>query len=118
MRQLPNQIAKITWQHATAAANTAVIVTLPATADVMHVLAAAHVSYSGAPTGGKLTIAVGAAPTTIYEVDISAAVPPPFNFAGGPDCFGVHGSKVNEQMVITLAAGGAGVVGKLNIGTA
>lgn len=64
-------------------------------------------SYSAAPTGGKLTIAIGA--TTKLEVDI---------IAGGPGFIRFEPPLTNEgagtsNVVITLAAGGGTVVGKV-----
>lgn len=98
--------SSITRSSTTAAANTAVAKTLAAVTGLRHILHGIQWSYSAAPTGGKLTVedAVG---TTIFEIDITA---------GGPNNIDItlHGS-INTAMVITLAAGGAGITGKLNI---
>lgn len=89
------------------AANTAAVITLSAKDERRHVVHFVQWSYSAAPTGGKLTITRGG--VTEFDVDITAAGPGGFNlyFAG----------KVNEAVVITLAAGGAAIVGKLNAQT-
>lgn len=93
--------------NATAAANTAVVATFAAVAGMRHTLTGCTVSYSAAPTGGRLTVADGGA--TVYDVDIIAggptAVPLPAN--------GIAGAPGNA-MTVTLAAAGAAVVGKLN----
>jgi hypothetical protein len=87
--------------------NTACIITLAALTDAKYVIHAVQWSYTAAPTGGRLTIAFGASPTTELDVDI---------ISGGPGGFGLDlaGAK-NEQMVVTLSAGGSGITGKLNI---
>lgn len=63
-------------------------------------------SYSAAPTGGRITVAGGG---WNLDVDIIAAGPDfiPFNF-------GEYATDDND-VVITLYAGGAGIVGKLNV---
>lgn len=93
--------------HVTAAANTAVVATFAAVAGQTHRLTLLVVSYSAAPTGGRVTVADGG--TTVLDVDVTGAgvlvVPLPSG--------GVKGS-VNTAMTVTLAAGGVAVVGKLN----
>jgi len=62
-------------------------------------------SYSTAPTGGRLTISDGINNT--FDVDITAS---------GPGGFGVSWLATKEtNVVVTLYAGGASVVGKLNV---
>lgn len=86
-------------------ADTAAVVTLAAVTDLEHVVHNIQWSYSDAPTGGKLTITVAA--VIVWEVDITAA---------GPGGFGMPiAGDDNEAVVITLAAGGGSVVGKLNV---
>jgi len=98
-----------TPQSSTAAANTAVVQTFAADPTAAHRLTALAVSYSAAPTGGGVVVADGG--TTILDLSITAAgtffVPIP---AGG-----LKGT-VNQAMTVTLAAAGAGVVGKVNTG--
>jgi hypothetical protein len=91
--------------HATAAAATAVVITLPAVENRRSVLHGVQWSYSAAPTGGKLTITTNA--VTIFEEDITASGP------GGHTI--VLPSLNNTTMVITLASGAGAVVGKLNV---
>lgn len=92
--------------YATAAANTAVVVTVAALPSQQHVLAGVAWSYSATPTGGKLTIADGS--TTVLEVDITA---------GGPGSLYLPplGGTTNTALVVTLAAGSGAVVGKLTV---
>lgn len=87
------------------AANTACVITIAADPVRKHVCHLVQWSYSTAPTGGRLTIEDGAG-TVVFDVDITAAGP------GGLTLF-ISGSA-NKAMVITLAAGGAAVQGKLN----
>ena len=89
------------------AANTAAVITLAATAGVSHVVTGVAVSYSAAPTGGRLTITDGG--VTVWDTDITASgiliisFPRPRKFGSG------------NAVVITLAAAGAAVVGKVNL---
>ena len=91
--------------HNTSAGNDVATVTLAATPGRIQYVHHVQWSYNPAPTGGRLTITV--AGNTKFEVDI---------LAGGPGGFGIElAGGVNEAIVITLAAGGGGVVGKLNV---
>lgn len=86
------------------ASNTAAVVTLTALAGQRRIINAVQWSYTAAPTGGRLTISDG---TTRFDVDITAA---------GPGGFGLCiPGDAGTEVVITLAAGGAGIVGKLNV---
>lgn len=86
------------------AANTAAVITLAATENRRHVVHFVQWSYSAAPTGGRLTITNDGA--LVLDVDITA---------GGPGGFNVYKvGGVNKEVVITLAAGGAGITGKLS----
>lgn len=62
-------------------------------------------SYNAVPTGGKLTITNAGA--TVMEIDITAAGPG----ALAPEYPGGLGASV----VVTLAAGGSNVTGKINV---
>jgi hypothetical protein len=64
-------------------------------------------SYSAAPTGGNLQIADGA--NVLLNIDITAAGPGFFMFPTPK-----KGSN-NTALTLTLAAGGAGVVGRLSV---
>lgn len=91
-------------------ANTNAVVTLaaPADANARHAIAWVSVSYSAAPTGGRITITDGG--VTVFDLDITAAgehlldIPVPMEFGLG------------NAVVLTLAAAGAAVTGKLNVG--
>lgn len=91
------------------AANTAAVLTLAAPTDTARrrVFSSVHWSYSGAPTGGRLTIASSGQST--YDVDITAGGPGYLTF---PDNFR---GAAGQTVVLTLAAGGAGVSGKINV---
>lgn len=67
-------------------------------------------SYSAAPTGGRLTITDNA--VTVFDLDITTAGPFTIPL---PD--GIQNLAVNTALVFTLAAGGAAVVGKINLST-
>lgn len=86
-----------------AAANAAAAVTLADPGDfAQNVIGGVYWSYSGAPTGGKLTIS--AAGTTLLEVHITAA---------GPGQLDLEGFSPGRSLALTatLAAGGGGVYG-------
>jgi len=62
-------------------------------------------SYSAAPTGGRLTITDGT--STFFDIDITAA---------GPGFAEVYRRITKEtNAIVTLAAPGGAVVGKLNV---
>lgn len=90
-----------------AAGNAAAVITLAAVPGEFHVLDQLWFSYSAAPTGGRLTIAIGGVTKLDLDVTQSGPGPIPLNR--------MNGGKANEEVVITLAAGGSGVTGKLNI---
>lgn len=89
----------------TSAAGAACSVTLAAVNPGRHIIHSIQWSYTAAPTGGKLTVAVNS--VTVKEVDITAAGP------GGYNLLVLGGN--NQAVVITLAAPGGAVVGKLNV---
>ena len=68
-------------------------------------------SYSGDPTGGKCTVEIGG--TTVFEVDVTSGGPGLLNF-DKHELYNPLQTK-NESLVVTLAAGGGSVVGKLQI---
>ena len=103
---MPN-LTGFTQQSATAAAATAVVITLPARgAGRSNLLLKAEGSYSGAATAGMLTVEDGAGGTVLYRryIDRTTGL---IDFEGG-----IQGSP-NTAMVITLASGGAGIIGAL-----
>ena len=79
-------------------------------AGVSNVLALVAWSYDNTPTAGSLTIEDGSG-TTVFKVDITAAGPGfiPFD----PPLKGT----ANTALIATLAAGGAGVSGIVNLHT-
>lgn len=92
------------------AVNVAAIVILAAISNKGHVLQQICYSYHGAaPTGGNIIVEDGAG-TTVFDLDITDAgeaflqLNPP-----------IKGSK-NTLLRVTLAAAGASVTGKLNLG--
>ena len=89
--------------------NTAAVVTYSAAgAGVAHVIGGIAWSYNGTPTGGNLKVEDGSG-TTVFTVDITAA---------GPGCFMFSRPKkgtANTAMIVTLAAGGSGVTGKVSV---
>lgn len=90
------------------AGNTAAVVTYSAPgAGICHVINGVAWSYSAAPTGGRLTITDDG--NTVLDIDITAAGP-------GSLCF-AHPLKgtANKAVVVTLAAGGGVIVGKVNV---
>lgn len=105
---VPVNLPVSTPVSATAAVNTAVVITINGVAGQAIRITHLSFSYSGAPTGGALSVVVNA--VTILQLDIGAAaefaVPLP---DGGIEC------QAGQSAVITLAAAGAAVAGKLNV---
>jgi len=95
-----------TSDHNAPAANTAAVITYAADANRRHVIGQIVWSYDGAPTGGSVKVEDGSG-TTIFEIAVTAAGPDQIIFS--PRLSGSY----NTAMVVTLAAGGAGVTGKL-----
>ena len=90
------------------AANTAAVVTYAASAGAQHVISGIAWSYSAAPTGGNLKVEDGAG-NVIFQLDVTAA---------GPDAVYFRPAKkgsVNTNLIVTLAAGGAAVTGKVSV---
>lgn len=91
----------------TPTSNTAATFTYAAVPGKQHNISSVVWSYSGSPTGGNLKIEDGSG-TTVFSVDITSAGPGFIPF--GP---AIRGST-NTAMIVTLAAGGSGVSGKIN----
>ena len=92
------------------AVNTAAIVTYVADATKKHVITGVAWSYiGGIPVGGNLKIE-DVAGTVVFSVDIDKPGPGSFEFPRPK-----IGAAANTAMIITLAAGGAGVTGKISI---
>ena len=62
-------------------------------------------SYSGTPTGGRVST-VGLESGGEVDIDITT---------GGPGQLAFRPLRANAGLVVTLAAGGSGVVGKLSV---
>lgn len=85
--------------------NTAAVVTLAAVPSYRRIIRTAFWSYNAAPTGGNILIAD--ATVTQLNLDITSAGPAmmPIEMTFG----------ANTEVVVTLAAGGSGVSGKVVI---
>ncbi|HEY6278446.1 MAG TPA: hypothetical protein VIX86_19195 [Streptosporangiaceae bacterium] len=103
------QETPLTPVSGTAAANTAVPITVNGVAGQTIRLAALSWSYSAAPAGGVLTAVVNG--VTIFQCDITAA-----GFAAALIAQGGLICQAGQNAVITLAAAGAAVIGRLNVG--
>ena len=90
------------------AANTSAVVTYAAVAGVSHVVSSVVWSYNAAPTGGNLKIEDGAG-NTIFTTDITSQGPGFIQFTPAKR------GTVNTALIVTLAAGGAAVTGKLSV---
>ena len=89
------------------ASNTAAIVTYSAGGGgVSHVITGVAWSYDGAPTGGSLKVEDGSG-NTVFIVSVTAAGPGFIPFPVPKK------GTANTAMIITLAAGGSGVTGKV-----
>lgn len=106
MRLPPNYEAKVELAKDYPAANTAAVITIAASEKEAWSLKGIEWSYDGTPTGGRLTVAIDG--TTYLDLDITTGGPGQLEFPEG-----FSRSTKNEEVVITLAAGGAGVTGKL-----
>lgn len=92
------------------AVNTAAVVTYNAATAVKHVISGVAWSYSGGdPTGGNLKIE-DVSGTTVFSINITAQGAGFIPFAPP-----LRSAAVNTALIITLAAGGDGITGKLSI---
>ena len=96
----------LTVVQETSGAGAAVSITLTAVGGYRHYLPALYWSYSAAPSGGKLTIT--GLNGEDFEIDITASGPGPLAL---PPMVGATSTSV----VVTLAAGGGVILGKLNV---
>src|SRR5690606_976301 len=85
----------------------AAVKTRSAVAGQRHVLTGVLVGYDGEPDGGLLTITDGG--VTVLSVPILVGGPAPIQFPS------LLMGGINSTVVITLAAGGSGVKGYLNL---
>lgn len=92
------------------AVNAAATVTIPApAAGISIVLKQIDVSYSAAPTGGSVTVTDGATVDDKFDVTVAGQTNIPLP-AEGLQC------GAGNQVTVTLAAGGAGITGRVNVG--
>ena len=92
--------------HIATGTNAAATITIAAAgADVSNLVSGVSWSYNGLPTGGRITISDGE--TIVYDIDITAA--------GTGFLPVMRKGSANTAMTVTLAAGGSGVVGKINL---
>lgn len=86
--------------------NTAAVITYTAVTGRTHALGGIEWSYDGTPTAGNLKIESGG--STIFSADVTTGGPGfiPFD----PPLLGT----ISQNLVITLAAGGSGISGKVN----
>ena len=89
--------------------NTAAVVTYAADTTHKHTISGVAWSYNATPTAGRLTIQDGSG-NTVFDIDITNAGPGFMPFQKPK-----QGAAINTAMIITLAAGGAGVTGKVNV---
>lgn len=100
-----------TWETDTSTANAAAVITIAAGADDFWVLDAIGFSYSAGSPAGSITVAIGG--TTLFTLNITGTTDQFLDFSNCP-IYKAARTK-NEALVVTLAAGGASVIGKLNI---
>ena len=92
------------WHHSPAS-NTAAVLTFAAVPNCRQAVYKIIWSYDSDPTGGQLTVTTGG--EVLFQVDVTV---------GGPGFIPILVTgKLNQNLVITLAAGGAGVSGKVNV---
>ena len=90
------------------ASNTAAVVTYTANATKAHAIGGIAWSYSGTPTSGNLKVENGSG-TVVFTIDVTTAGPGFIPFV--PTLEG----STNTALIITLAAGGSGVTGKVSV---
>lgn len=100
---------KVLWSHHTDSANTAVVATLtPAASDEYICIDQVILTFSGGtPASCTIIISDG---TTRFSADVNSVGPHNFPFV--VPIIGTKGATVT----VTVAAGGSGVIAKLNIG--
>ena len=93
--------------HAPTANNLAVVQLAAPGTEQRNIIWRIDYSYSNTPTNGFLFIRDGT--TTVFELDITAAGPGSVVFANG------QAGDFNNDITVTLTAGGATIYGKLNV---
>jgi hypothetical protein len=94
--------------RADGADNAAAVITVAADANHCWGVMSLEWSYSDDPTGATLKIEAGG--TKIWEVQITKGGPGQFQFKRPKH----RGGAKNQELVITLSAGGAGITSDLN----
>jgi hypothetical protein len=116
MRTQPNLIAKLLTASNFPAANLAAVVTIAAEASNVWCIRRITCSYADpanaatTPTAGRLTVVAGS--TTLLDVAITLQGEKDFEFDQDNV---LTNNTLNEAVVITLAAPGGAVVGKLAV---
>ena len=108
MSQSRTPVKQTTADTATSSSNAAATITYAVITGMQHTVHSLIVSYAGGTALGSIKIEDGAG-TTVFFADIPAA-----GLYVIPLSAPLAGSK-GAAMVVTLAAGGSGVVGKLNV---
>lgn len=109
MRTIVNPVAVVVPNAHAPAANTAAVITLAAASGTRHVVDKIFGGYDLTPTGGSLTIASTVLATAVSMVMPIGTIGPIVLNLDPP----LQGDD-NTAITITLAAGGAGVTGKIN----
>lgn len=105
---IPSSVVSAAGDIHLPASNTAAVVTYAADSAAAHIISGVVWSYSADPTGGNLKIENGSG-TTVFSMDISSGGAGFIPFAP------FKKGSLNTAMIITLAAGGSGITGKLSI---
>jgi hypothetical protein len=105
---IPATIDSSTDDAAAPAAGAPAVITYAADPNQRHVISGVAWSYSAAPAGGNLKLEDGAG-HTVFSIDVTAAGFDTLEFEPFK-----RGSQ-NTAMTLTLAAGGAGVSGKVSV---
>jgi len=92
----------------TAAVGQPVVITVAGSSTVRRVIDALIWSYSGVPTGGRLTVTDAAA--QVFDMDLSLAGKDAVRFERG-----LQSAGFSKDFVVTLAGGGVAAIGKLNV---
>lgn len=106
---VPDVMPRIAGDTATAAANTAVVITYAAQTYVRHAITQIKGSYNATATAPTIKVEDGAG-NTVFQQDLAVAAGP-FALDFTPALAG----SINTALIVTLGAGGAAVVGKLNV---
>jgi hypothetical protein len=108
MRTFPNAVPAAAGDVHAPSANTAAVVTYSAVSTARHAISGIAWSYSAAPTGGNLQVEDGSG-TTVFSMDITAAG------AGFIPFDPPKKGSLNTALIVTLAAGGGGISGKVSV---